>query len=262
MGAKRKSSTQAANVVAINHPTTPILLPIKKTVSKPAARPASRPRLESSRRATVDTNPDHNAEIVDGQDALRASPDAGEKVETFDTKKVNGYSAPRRRTNGKKAINYEEEDGYEEAESPLSDLKEPGIIQPPAKRLKRSPTKSSIAAKKASDEIKAFKAEQGARKAALKPIKTEVDEDAIGKTDPEWDDGLLAEDIDAVRREATRLPPMNSDYLPLPWKGRLGYVRLLEPFKVKFPLDTKQCLGLPEYISSILKSSNLYVANM
>jgi UV DNA damage endonuclease len=29
---------------------------------------------------------------------------------------------------------------------------------------------------------------------------------------------------EAVERGAARPPPVNSDYLPLPWKGRLGYV--------------------------------------
>lgn len=31
-------------------------------------------------------------------------------------------------------------------------------------------------------------------------------------------------DINLFKREGARPPPVNSDYLPLPWKGRLGYV--------------------------------------
>jgi UV DNA damage endonuclease len=34
-----------------------------------------------------------------------------------------------------------------------------------------------------------------------------------------------AEDSSAAKKEGARPPPVNSDYLPLPWKGRLGYVR-------------------------------------
>ncbi|RYP79790.1 hypothetical protein DL770_006505 [Monosporascus sp. CRB-9-2] len=30
-------------------------------------------------------------------------------------------------------------------------------------------------------------------------------------------------DINQIKREGARPPPVNSDYLPLPWKGRLGY---------------------------------------
>ncbi len=31
-------------------------------------------------------------------------------------------------------------------------------------------------------------------------------------------------DINVIKREGARPPPVNSDYLPLPWEGRLGYV--------------------------------------
>jgi UV DNA damage endonuclease len=31
-------------------------------------------------------------------------------------------------------------------------------------------------------------------------------------------------DTEAIERSARRPPPVNSDILPLPWKGRLGYV--------------------------------------
>ncbi|KAI0123423.1 UV-damage endonuclease [Xylariales sp. AK1849] len=34
------------------------------------------------------------------------------------------------------------------------------------------------------------------------------------------------EDINAIKLEGARPPPVNSDYLPLPWKGRLGYACL------------------------------------
>ncbi|KAI1435966.1 UV-endonuclease UvdE [Xylaria sp. CBS 124048] len=34
------------------------------------------------------------------------------------------------------------------------------------------------------------------------------------------------ETIEAVKQEGARPPPVNSDYLPLPWKGRLGYACL------------------------------------
>lgn len=33
-----------------------------------------------------------------------------------------------------------------------------------------------------------------------------------------------AEDVNELKLEGSRPPPVNSDYLPLPWKGRLGYV--------------------------------------
>ncbi|KAK0122674.1 UV-damage endonuclease [Cadophora gregata f. sp. sojae] len=96
-----------------------------------------------------------------------------------------------------------------------------------AKKQKRSPTKSSVAAKKGSDEIKAFRAEQAAKKAAEVKVKKEDDVDEWDKRlDPDGDEEGPAEDVDAIKLEARRPPPVNSDYLPLPWKGRLGYACL------------------------------------
>merc|ERR1712000_251290 len=40
---------------------------------------------------------------------------------------------------------------------------------------------------------------------------------------------LAAEPMDDVERGARRPPPVNSDTLPLPWTGRLGYVRSEDP---------------------------------
>ena len=40
-------------------------------------------------------------------------------------------------------------------------------------------------------------------------------------------DGVPEEnDTNMVKEQGARPPPVNSDYLPLPWKGRLGYVNL------------------------------------
>jgi UV DNA damage endonuclease len=40
---------------------------------------------------------------------------------------------------------------------------------------------------------------------------------------PESDEDVLVE-ADELKDALSRPPPVNSDYLPLPWKGRLGYV--------------------------------------
>ncbi|TVY89476.1 UV-damage endonuclease [Lachnellula willkommii] len=175
------------------------------------------PKRQASRRGKIDTNPDHNADIVDGKTALRASPDADEKGESLDVQKV-AQEPPRipAKTNGVKE---------EDEDSPLSDLETPA--PPSIQKQKRSPTKSSISAKKGSDEIKAFKAEQAAKKAAATKVKKEDDEDEWDKrVDPDGDEDGPAEDIDTLKNEAARPPPVNSDYLPLPWKGRLGYACL------------------------------------
>lgn len=41
--------------------------------------------------------------------------------------------------------------------------------------------------------------------------------------DPESDDNVPVE-AEELQEALTRPPPVNSSYLPLPWKGRLGYV--------------------------------------
>jgi UV DNA damage endonuclease len=220
MPPKRKRSSAASVSTATANGLSPILheTPIPPPV--PVSRKPPPPKRQASRRSRVDTNPDHNADIIDGKAALRASPDADEKGEALDMKKVNaGPPFTSAKTNGVKANL-----SVDDSDSPLSDLEE--VPAPtPAKKQKKTPTKSSIAAKKGSDEIKAFKAEQAAKKSAETKIKKEEDGDEWDKKqDPDGDDAALAEDVDTLRKEAARPPPVNSDYLPLPWKGRLGYV--------------------------------------
>lgn len=209
MAPKRKYSTVASatdSSSTIQHP--PILPP------GAAPRPASLSR-RSSKRTKIDTNPDHNGDIVDGPTALRASPDADEPGEYLDVKKIVEPPITPAKTNGVK-----KENGVDEVEPEINGS---------AKKLKKTPTKTALSAKKGSDEIKAFKAEQAARKAAekaeLAKVKKEEDVDEWDlRQDPDGDDAAPAEDADALRDEGRRPPPVNSDYLPLPWKGRLGYV--------------------------------------
>jgi UV DNA damage endonuclease len=220
MAPKRKRSSNATasevNDGPIGIHETPILPP-----SIPAT--PSLARRQSARRGpkTVSTNPDVNPDVLDGKTALRASPDADEQGEALEVEKVVPIKPPTTplKTNGNaKGIPKEEDD----SESPLSD-----VPTPATKKQKKTPTKSSVAAKKASDEIKAFKAEQAAKKAAsgAKIKKEEDGEDEWDKRlDPDGDEAGPVEDVDVVKLEAARPPPVNSDYLPLPWKGRLGYV--------------------------------------
>ncbi|KAI1813773.1 UV-endonuclease UvdE-domain-containing protein [Poronia punctata] len=45
-----------------------------------------------------------------------------------------------------------------------------------------------------------------------------------GGVDPDTD--LAENNVNVMKQEGARPPPVNSDYLPLPWKGRLGYACL------------------------------------
>ncbi|KUJ20688.1 UV-endonuclease UvdE [Mollisia scopiformis] len=214
MPPKRKRSSVATDTVSTSGflNDTPIL--------PPGAIQPPPPKRQASRRSKVDTNPDHNADIVDGKTALRASPDADEKGEALDINKIE-LTTPAK-TNGVKRVAKKEE-----SDSPLSDIEAPSPSSTPAKKPKKTPTKSSLAAKKGSDEIKAFKAEQAAKKAVEVKVKKEDDGDEWDKrVDPDGDDEAPVEDVDTMKKEAARPPPVNSDYLPLPWKGRLGYACL------------------------------------
>ncbi|KAE9377188.1 UV-endonuclease UvdE [Stipitochalara longipes BDJ] len=218
MPLKRKRSSMVAatppenGVTTMLHETT--ILPLTSPTRLPA------PNRQASRHGKIDTNPDHNADIVDGKTALRASPDADEKGESLEVGKVNGGPKILANINGTNG-NIREED----SDSPLSEIEMPAPTS--SKKQKKTPTKSSIAAKKGSDEIKAFKIEQAAKKAAEAKVKKEDDIDEWDKRlDPDGDDAGPAEDVDVMKKEAARPPPVNSDYLPLPWKGRLGYACL------------------------------------
>lgn len=132
-------------------------------------------------------------------------------------KKVNDGSSNSAKSNG---ILKAEED----SDSPLSDTPLETPVTTAAKKQKKTPTKSSIAAKKGSDEIKAFKAEQATKKAFKTKVKKEDADEWDQRMDPDGDEAGPVEDVDVMKREAGRPPPVNSDYIPLPWKGRLGYV--------------------------------------
>jgi UV DNA damage endonuclease len=212
MPLKRKKSSLAAAPSVANPPSHETAIP-------PPSKSPLKERQASRGQAKFNTNPDQNGEVIDGKMALRASPDADEKGEALD---VGSISPPitSLKTNGTtKAIQKQED-----SDSPLSDVASP--ILTPGKKPRRTPTKSSISAKKRSDEIKAFKAEQKANNAVENAkVKKEDDEDEWDKrVDPDGDEAGPIEDMDTVKKDAARPPPVNSDYLPLPWKGRLGYV--------------------------------------
>lgn len=183
----------------------------------------------------------------------------------------------RKKTAGKKELAAKQETGVKEepADSELSELENvvakdfTDPTEPASKKAKKTPTKASRAAKKGADEIKAFIAEQAALKAngtpdatpAKKPrgkaaVKTEDPDEAVLTRDPGADeDEGDKEDVETEKKEAARPPPVNSDYLPLPWKGRLGYVRtspILTDHKLTLPIGMSQHLSPLQQPSSFL----------
>ena len=180
----------------------------RKITTGDLSAPPLKRRASARTAATVAlTNPDRNSEVIDAPDALRASPDGN-----VDERIVPGPIGSE--TNGIKA------------DSPLSDA--PEIVEPPKKkgRAKKAatevanpaevatPAKKGRAKKKIADE--AGSVDLNATEA--KPKKNTSAEPG----DPEAD-GDEAADPEEIKEALSRPPPVNSDYLPLPWKGRLGY---------------------------------------
>lgn len=83
-------------------------------------------------------------------------------------------------------------------------------------RKRKRPAKKPREAKEDVDGTRAAKVDA--------EITTEKDEQGEIE-DPESGQDA-AEDLAAIKRDAARPPPVNSAYLPLPWKGRLGYACL------------------------------------
>lgn len=88
----------------------------------------------------------------------------------------------------------------EDSESPLSEVPE---MEPPKKNGASAATKTATATP-----------------AKSKP-KAKVNDDVA--QDPEADGDEEADESE-IQEASMRPPPVNSSYLPLPWKGRLGYV--------------------------------------
>jgi UV DNA damage endonuclease len=98
--------------------------------------------------------------------------------------------------------------------SPDSDVNEDFPLNFPAEPAKK---KRAIAGKKTGD---ASKSKVGPKSAVAKD---ELGVEGLGNPEAEGDE--VADEEELVEA-LSRPPPINSDYLPLPWKGRLGYVRL------------------------------------
>jgi hypothetical protein len=142
--AKRKRSEASVHV-----PITPVPLP-------PTLTRREEKGSRSSQRKASSTNPDINKEILNSQDALRASPSAVDTDETFEG---------------------------------------------PRKEQKTRRQDSDISTSRA--------------------VQTEGDIVKLEVEDPENEPPEAVEDMEAA---LSRPPPVHSDHLPLPWKGRLGYV--------------------------------------
>ena len=193
--AKRKSISTAMQGRAITavpiHPP-----PFEDDLPPSPKRRASQRKVSQPNPDTGSTNPDKNANVLDAPEALRASPDGDE---TMNLEKAGMDVA--------KQIKEEDSD------SPLSEAQE---IEEPVEKKRSNKTGKTATSAKTEDKEESKKPTVAAKRKS-EPTKEPQFLDPEAEGDEEADE----EEIQAA---LSKPPPVNSDYLPLPWKGRLGYV--------------------------------------
>ena len=195
--AKRKSlstAVQVSTVTAVPIPPPPF----DDDPAPPPKRRASQRKVSQPKPNTGSTNPDKNANVLDAPEALRASPDGDE---TMNLEKAG--------------MDVEKQVKEEDSDSPLSDIQD---VEEPVEQKKTKEKGKGAAAATVKENDK-----QDPKKpaAAAKDKKEATKEPQFLDPEAEGDEEADEEEIQAA---LSRPPPVNSDYLPLPWKGRLGYV--------------------------------------
>lgn len=228
MPPKRKASSSAAAPVIeggvtldrskIRHTEVP--LPPNATMSKPSRRQSARGSQKTP------TNPNDNPDILDGPNALRASPD--------------GHECGRQENHMKSDTGYSTANGISTSQAATTE-RQAYVVKATNGTSSGGIANTNGASGTIIAELPIQQPGKGKRKKAAAPVKLEEEEsnihtikspvenvtgptaDAEQGADPEDAEGL-EDDVGEVQEALSRPPPVNSDYLPLPWKGRLGYV--------------------------------------
>ena len=168
----------------------------------PSKRRAGQRRVSQRKPDTGSTNPNKNANVLDAPEALRTSPDASEQDERMNV--------------GAAGMDVAKQVKEEDDDSPLSEMSD---VEPPAatKRGKAKSKATAILQNGPEEQLK--KTTATTKKDTNTPVKEPL------FLDPEAD-GEEEADEEEIQAALSRPPPVNSDFLPLPWKGRLGYVRI------------------------------------
>ncbi|KAF1852196.1 UV-endonuclease UvdE [Cucurbitaria berberidis CBS 394.84] len=219
MAKRKRSSVSAATATAdeaLATNTTKVRrtgVPLPPNMAKPARRQSTRGGT-----AAIATDPNLNPDILDGITALRASPDGheyGDLESRLEPSTTSGISAA--------------SDATTEKKTPSTGTN--GEVISSTARDANGAASATLASRKK------------AKKAGAQHVKIEVGESNIGAVngvkenvtgpvavvDASGDASALdAENEDEIEGKETlsRPPPVNSEYLPLPWKGRLGYACL------------------------------------
>ncbi|KAH9875435.1 hypothetical protein J1614_004927 [Plenodomus biglobosus] len=195
-------------------------LPLPANVTRPGCR-------QSSRGGTAAiTDPSLNPDIIDGVTALRASPDGHED----DGGGLESYLKPPV-ANGTANRASAAADAATDMDAVLSNGDAPVTNAAPAAAAATKGKRKRAGA----GHVKAEADELGGTIVAVEGISAKVTgpaENTGMPGDPAVAEGLESvdeqheEDEAEVKQALSRPPPVNSEYLPLPWKGRLGYACL------------------------------------
>ena len=185
---KRKRSTGVD--LGIPPKTTMPIVPLEMLPPPmPISRRSSGRKTSRSSSMNVDVNPETNSQVMDGSQALRASPDAEGPDEKFNV----AAAAPGKKSKKGPATPKVKPPPSDSSLSDLSDIETPATSVPESDAPKPTTKKNA-------------------------PKETTAD--------PEADDADEPADEEEIKAALSRPPPVDSDYIPLPWKGRLGYACL------------------------------------
>lgn len=197
---KRKSSSAAIHEPAIT--TMFISVPWDESVTRPAKRRKSQRQTSQTKSTPLFTNPDVNANVLDGPEALRASSDADEPDERMNAEKAGMNVEKQIKENDDEVPSLMTGGDSDSALSELSDMESP--VKAASTKAKARTRQSNL---------------RGRQDIVMITGKVATSKKEIIKKsqffDPEADDeeGAKEEEIQTV---LSRPSPVNSDYLPLP----------------------------------------------
>ncbi|KAK0839032.1 hypothetical protein LTS02_017611 [Friedmanniomyces endolithicus] len=206
--------------------------------SKPALNGDAPPlkRRASTRNAgsvAALVNPDVNGDVLDAPNATRASPDSSVNEDIISApvlkpgvdEESDPSDAPavvepsKRKGRAKKA--QDAGDGVRKAEETIGAVVDAAATHTPVATKK---ARGKTIKQEEADDV-GTAAPTTAKAAPVKKEKKTLDDEAATR-DPEAEGDEDAPDEAEVNEASLRPPPVHSDYLPLPWKGRLGYACL------------------------------------
>lgn len=211
---RKRSSVQATDTATTNGDMPPP--PIKRRQS-----------TRNSATAAI-VNPDVNGEVLDAPSAARASPDADMNREIIpgQIKQENGVKEDSPLSPPPEVVEQPKENGRGRKNASAKKVREAEVkvaevvdaaenhVAPPKKGRGKAKDKQQ------NDENGVAPVAPEAKATAKKKATDE------GAFDPEAEGSDAEAGEEEVTEALSRPPPVNSSYLPLPWKGRLGYACL------------------------------------